>query len=418
MRHEGAMEAREGALFLLDAVLDNRARLEAALSALPVRDPRDRGFAHLIAATVLRRLGTLDAVLEAYLKGSTPARVRHVLRIGAAQLLFLGTAPHAAVGATVGLARSVSEAHSRLANAVLRRVASEGAARLEGLDAARLDTPDWLWSAWWGAYGPATYDIAAAHAAEPPLDLTPAPGYLPLPDARLLPGETWRVAAGTDITALPGFAEGAFWVQDFAASLPARLLRVQLGERVVDLCAAPGGKTAQLLHAGAQVTAVDRDPKRMGTLARNLERLRLSAELVTADATTWRPPAPVDAVLLDAPCTSTGTIRRHPDVARLKRSTDVATVTPLQDSLIDAACAMLRPGGRMVFAVCSLQPEEGPARVAAALRRLPLALDPLGADEVPDGLRTADGCLRTLPCHWADQGGMDGFFAARLIRRA
>jgi 16S rRNA (cytosine967-C5)-methyltransferase len=406
------MEAREGALFLLETVLDKRQRLESALAALPVRDARDRGFAHLIAATVLRRLGTLDAVLEAYLKGSTPARVRHVARIGAAQLLFLGTAPHAAVGETVTLARRVSEPHARLANAVLRRVAAEGAARLEGLDTARLDTPDWLWTAWWTAHGPATYDIAAAHAAEPPLDLTPAPGAAPPAGAAVLPWGSWRMPTGTDVAALD-FDAGTFWVQDSAASFPARLLAAQPGERVIDLCAAPGGKAAQLLHAGATVIAVDRDAHRMAMLAGNLARLNLSAETVVADATAWRPAGRADAVLLDAPCTATGTIRRHPDVARLKRPADVASVTKLQDSLIDAARAMLKPGGRMVYAVCSLQPEEGVARVEAALRR-GWRRDPFSDAELatlPEA-RTRDGDFRTLPFFRA---GMDGFFAARLI---
>jgi 16S rRNA (cytosine967-C5)-methyltransferase len=405
------MEARQGALFLLEAVLDRHQRLEAALTAMPVREARDRGFAHLIAATVLRRLGTLDAVLEAYLRGATPPRVRHVLRIGAAQSLFLGTAPHAAVGETVGLVRRISPPHAGLANAVLRRVAAEGASRLEGLDAARLDAPDWLWSAWWSAYGTATYDIARAHASEPPLDLSPAPGATPPEGATVLPWGSWRMPAGADIGALD-FDAGTFWVQDSAASFPARLLAARPAERVIDLCAAPGGKTIQLLHAGAAVTAVERDPLRMKTLAANLARLTLSAETVVADATTWRPAALADAVLLDAPCTATGTIRRHPDVAHLKRPTDVATVTPLQDSLIDAARAMLRPGGRMIYAVCSLQREEGIARVEAALRRgwrrAPFTPEELAT--LPEA-RTDAGDFRTLP-HF--RGGMDGFFAARL----
>ena len=412
------MDAREGALFLLDQVLARHRRMEAALEALPVTEARERGFAHLIAATVLRRLGSLDGVLDFHLKRGTPDPVRQVLRIGAAQLLFLGTPPHAAVATAVALARRTSEPHARLVNAVLRRVSETGAERLASLDAPRLDTPDWLWRSWWAAYGPATYDIAAAHAIEPPLDLTPAPGATPPEGALLLPTGSWRMPPGTSVTALPGFAEGLFWVQDAAAALPARLLGARPGQQVVDLCAAPGGKTAQLATAGASVTAIDREARRVETMRQNLARLRLSAETIAGDATKWRPPAPVDAVLLDAPCTATGTIRRHPDVARLKQAREVADIIPLQDALLDAAARMLKPGGRLVYAVCSLQPEEGYARIEAALSRLPLRLDPLSEAElaaVPQA-RDAHGCLRTLPCHWADKGGMDGFFAARLIR--
>ena len=411
------MDAREAALLLLEAVLEKHRRMEAALDALPAQDARDRGFAHLIAATVLRRLGTLDAALDPHLRGTTPDRVRQCLRIGAAQLLFLGTAPHAAVGTAVALAKRTSEAHGRLVNAVLRRVAATGQARLAELDSPRLDTPDWLWRSWWAAYGPLTYDIAAAHQAEAPLDLTPRQGAMPPPGAVVLANGSWRLPPGTGVTTLPGFAEGAFWVQDAAASLPARLLAAQPGERVIDLCAAPGGKTAQLVEAGAEVTAIDRDPARVQRMQANLRRLGMQAAILAADATRWRPALPADAVLLDAPCTATGTIRRHPDVARLKQARDVAAIAPLQDSLLDAACAMLRPGGRMVYAVCSLQPEEGLARVQAALARLPLRLDPIRAGELKLAeARTPEGCLRTLPCHWAEQGGMDGFFAARMIR--
>ena len=413
------MDAREAALTLLEQVLEKHRRLEAALDSLPAQDPRDRGFAHLIAATVLRRLGTLDAVLAPHLRGTTPEPVRHLLRIGAAQLLFLGTAPHAAVATAVALAKRTSEAHGRLVNAVLRRVAATGQARLAELDQPRLDTPDWLWRSWWRSYGPATYDIATAHHQEAPLDLTPKQGASPPPGAAILPNGSWRLPPGTLVTSLPGFAEGAFWVQDAAASLPAQLLAVRPGERVVDLCAAPGGKTAQLVAAGATVTAIDRDPARVQRMQANLRRLGMQAETLPADATSWRPPSLADAVLLDAPCTATGTIRRHPDVARLKQARDIAAITPLQDSLLDAACAMLRPGGRMVYAVCSLQPEEGFARIQSALARLPLRLDPIGADDLPlPEARTEEGCLRTLPCHWADLGGVDGFFAARLVRKS
>jgi 16S rRNA (cytosine967-C5)-methyltransferase len=414
------MDARQAAAKLLDAVLRGRRALDAALAALPAMDARDRGFAHLLAATVLRRLGTIDAVLEQCFRRAPPDAVRDVIRLGAAQLLFLGTPPHAAVDSAVNDARRIGgQAFGGLANAVLRRIARDGAALREGLDEARLDTPDWLWSAWWNAYGPATYDIAAQHRTEAPLDLSLLPGAAPPPDAVELPTGTARLPAGTRVTELPGFGAGNFWVQDAAASLPARLLAARAGETVIDLCAAPGGKTAQLAASGARVTAVEHDAARLARLRENLARLRLQVEVIEADATQWRPPAPVDAVLLDAPCTATGTIRRHPDVAHIKRPRDVAAMVAVQSALLGAAAAMLKPGGRLIYAVCSLQPEEGFAQVQAACAGFALRPDPFTAaelDMLPQA-RDAQGCLRTLPHFLADQGGMDGFFAARLARR-
>jgi 16S rRNA (cytosine967-C5)-methyltransferase len=232
-----------------------------------------------------------------------------------------------------------------------------------------------------------------------------------------LPGGSHRYPPGTRPAELPGYAEGLFWVQDAAATLPARLLAARPGERVADLCAAPGGKTAQLAAAGAEVTAIERDADRMRRLRDNLSRLRLPARLVTADAS-WRPEALLDAVLLDAPCSATGTIRRHPDVPHLKRPRDLAALTEAQDRLLDAACAMLRPDGRLVYAVCSLQPDEGFARARAALARLPLVADPIRPDELPGlpGALTEAGFVRTTPAMWSERGGMDGFFVARFRR--
>jgi 16S rRNA (cytosine967-C5)-methyltransferase len=307
-------------------------------------------------------------------------------------------------------------------NAVLRRVAEAGPAALEGLDADRLDTPPWLWTAWHAAYGPAAVRaIAAAHRAggEAPLDLSLAPGAEAPPGGEALPTPgTLRFPAGTRVTELPGFAEGGFWVQDAAAALPARLLGVRPGERVADLCAAPGGKTAQLAAAGARVAAVERDPKRAARLRENLARLRLEAEVVEADAAAWSPPGGprFDAVLLDAPCTATGTIRRHPDIPHLKRPRDVPQMAEAQRGLLAAAARLLAPGtGRLVFATCSLQPEEGEAHLAAAAA-LGLAVDPVRAEEVPglEAALTPAGTLRTRPDLWAERGGMDGFFVARF----
>ena len=403
---------REIAYALVAAVLDRRRPLDEALDAAPASEPRDRAAAHRLAASVLRRLGSLDAVIEPFLTRAPPDGVRHILRLGAAGLLLLETPPHAAVGTAVDLARARKFApFAGLVNAVLRRVAEAGPAALEALDGPRLDTPAWLWTSW----GSAARAIAEAHTHEAPLDLTLAPGT-DLPEgATLLPTGSARMPAGTRVMDIPGYDEGRFWVQDAAAAMPARLLAPQPGERIADLCAAPGGKTAQLAAAGARVMAVERDPARLRRLHDNLARLQLEVEVVQADAATWTPSEPLDAVLLDAPCSATGTIRRHPDALRLKRPKDLIDLTGGQDRLLHAAAAMLRPGGRLIYAVCSLQPEEAEARLANLPGFVPA---PFSAEELaalPDA-RTAQGNLRTHPGMWHGLGGLDGFFAARLVK--
>jgi len=411
---------RTAALHLLTAVLDRRRTLEEALDALPKLDLRDRAAAHRLAATVLRRLGSLDAVLEPFLKKSPPDPVRHILRLGAAGLLLLETPPHAAVATAVSLARAQKlTPFAGLVNAVLRRVATAGPDTLADLDCPRLDTPAWLWSAW-GANARA---IALAHQTEAPLDLTMKPGTEPPPGGETLPTGSIRYPAGTRITELPGFTDGNFWAQDAAAAMPARLLAPRQGERIADLCAAPGGKTAQLAAAGANVVSVERDPVRIDRLKENLARLRFTADCVQADAADWQPAEKFDAILLDAPCSATGTIRRHPDVPHLKRSNDIPGLAQAQDRLIDAAAKLLKPGGRLIYAVCSLQPEEGPvhfhgARLATTLAKGALRHAPFSPEELntlPEA-RDADGNFRSHPGLWADRGGMDGFFAARLIK--
>ncbi|MFL5255721.1 MAG: RsmB/NOP family class I SAM-dependent RNA methyltransferase [Rhodopila sp.] len=406
---------RDSAFDLLTAVLDRRRLLEAALDALPPLEPRDRSAAHRIAAAVLRRMGSLDAVLEPHLRRQPPDPVRIILRIGAAGLLLLATPTHAAVATAVALARTKGLApFAGLVNAVLRKVAAAGDAALADLDSPQLDTPAWLWSSW----GADARAIAVAHQQEAPLDLTLKPGAGVPKGATLLPTGSVRYPAGTAVSAIPGFEAGQLWVQDAAAALPAQLLAARPGEHIADLCAAPGGKTAQLSATGASVIALDRDKQRIQLLNANLQRWGLTAEVITADATAWRPPRLLDAVLLDAPCSATGTIRRHPDVAHLKRPRDVQTMTATQDALLASAEVMLRPGGRLIYAVCSLQPEEARPRIAAALARGVLRHDPFKAEELsglPEAL-TADGFLRTHPGLWPDRGSMDGFFAARLIR--
>jgi 16S rRNA (cytosine967-C5)-methyltransferase len=402
---------REAAYTLLTTVLDQHRTLEEALNALPAMDARDRSAAHRLTAAVLRRAGTLDAVLEPLMRKAPPDPVRNVLRIGAAGLLLLDMPPHAAVGTAVTLARHVGlTPFAGLVNAVLRKVAAEGKPVLETLDSPRLDTPAWLWASW----GADARAIAEAHQHEAPLDLTRQPGTEVPQGGILLPTGSVRFPAGTRVGDIPGFAEGRQWVQDAAAALPAMLLAPKPGERVADLCAAPGGKTAQIAAAGARVTAVERDAARLSRLAENLARLGLEAELIQADVTAWTPPALFDAILLDAPCSATGTIRRHPDVPHLKRPRDINASAETQDALMTAAARMLRPGGRLIYAVCSLQPEEGAPRAAAS----GLTAEPFRRDELP-GLAeaiTPEGHLRTHPGMWPQLGGMDGFFAARIVR--
>jgi 16S rRNA (cytosine967-C5)-methyltransferase len=402
---------RETAYALLTAVLERRRTLEDALNALPAMEARDRSAGHRLAAAVLRCTGTLDAVLEPLMRKAPPDAVRHVLRIGAAGLLLLEMPAHAAVGTAVTLARTVGLApFSGLVNAVLRKVAAGGAGLLEGLDSPRLDTPAWLWASW----GADARVIAEAHQHEAPLDFTLAAGFAPAEGAMLLPTGSVRYPAGTHVADVPGFAEGRVWVQDAAAALPALLLAARPGERVADLCASPGGKTVQLAATGARVTAVERDPTRLARLAENLSRWRVAAELVQADVLSWAPGELFDAVLLDAPCSATGTIRRHPDVPHLKRPRDIAMLAQAQDRLLAAAVRLLRPGGRLIYAVCSLQPEEGAARLVGSGSRV----EPFRAEELP-GLReaiTPEGWLRTHPGMWKDRGGMDGFFCGRLVR--
>jgi 16S rRNA (cytosine967-C5)-methyltransferase len=404
---------REAAFDLLTAVCQRFVPLEDALDSLPPMAARDRAAAHRLAACVLRRMGTLDAVLEPLLKKEPPLPVRQVLRIGAAGLLLLGTAQHAGVATAVGLAKERGlAAFAGLVNAVLRRVASGSLALLDGLDPPRLDTPAWLWRSW----GSDARAIATAHQREAPLDLTLAAGAAAPPGGDELPTGSWRYPPGTRVTELDGYESGSFWVQDAAAAMPAKLLAPLPGERVADLCAAPGGKTAQLASSGAVVTAVERDPARLGRLRDNLNRLRLGADLVLGDVEDWHPAERFDAALLDAPCSATGTIRRHPDIPYLKRPRDIASLAATQANLLGAAIRLVRPGGRVIYSVCSLQPEEG----AAIASRPPPGLEPdpfLPAELacLPEAL-TPEGWMRTHPGLWADKGGMDGFFAARFRR--
>jgi 16S rRNA (cytosine967-C5)-methyltransferase len=425
---DASVVSRRVALDILVACLDKGQPLDDALArhqGFAGLDPRDRAFVRLLLATTLRRLGEIEEVLgfliERPLEGAN-AVGRQVLRLGAAQLLFLGTPPHAAVDTSVRLVVDAGLPHLKgLANAVLRRVSRDGPALLGDRDPARLNTPQWLWDSWTESYGEeATRAIAAAHLIEAPLDLTPrsnAAFWAGQLAGEVLPTGTIRRDGGGNVTELAGFAEGAWWVQDAAATLPVRLLGDVSGKSVVDLCAAPGGKTLQLAAAGATVTAIDISARRMIRVGENLARAGLSAELVTADAGKWVTDATFDAILLDAPCSGTGTLRRHPDIAWLKDEEDVGRLTLTQDRLLVRAADLLKSGGTLVYAVCSLQEDEGLARLEALLARdKRLRRIPVEATELP-GLAdavTPAGDVRTLPSMWPERRGLDGFFIGRL----
>jgi 16S rRNA (cytosine967-C5)-methyltransferase len=425
------LPARAAALAILSDVLRKKRTLDgAAEDALRGARlaPRDAGFARAIASTSLRRFGQLEALVRTFVPKSPPPHkagaTLEILIAGACELLFLNVAPHAAVDAANNLAQADAKAvHFKgLINAVLRRITREGAAVLASGDAAALNTPDWLWARWKAHYGESlARSIAEAHLQVPPLDLTLKGGddpYTEIEGARTLGPSRLRLTDAGRIEDLPGFAQGHWWVQDFAASLPAALFGDVAGKDVIELCAAPGGKTAQLAAGGARVTAVDVSPDRLLRVKENLARLGLRAHCVAADARDWRPETPAPLVFLDAPCTATGTIRRHPDLPWLKSAADLTMCEGLQSELLDAAAEMTAPGGVLVYAVCSLEPEEGTEQVAEFLRRrTDFARDPVAPDTlIAAEFLTSEGDLRTLPSHWPDKGGMDGFYAARLRR--
>ena len=414
------LEARTLALAVLDAALNERAPAEARFAADPATErlePRDRAFARLLYTTVLRQRAVLDAALLPLLRHPPPHKSgMNLLRLGAAQLLLLGTPPHAAVGLTVELAKKRRIVPPALVNAVLRRLVGTKPPVVDPL----ANLPDWLRASWTAAYGAETAAaIATALAKEPPLDLsvkTDAAGWAARLGGEVVGPATVRLREAGAVERLPGYRAGAWWVQDLAASLPARLVGAKPGMAVLDLCAAPGGKTAQLVQAGAKVTAVERERGRAERLRENLARLDLEAEIVVADAMDYAPATPFDAVLLDAPCSATGTIRRHPDILWSKTEADVQRLAGLQGRLLDAAARLVRPGGTLVHAVCSLEPEEGPAVVEAFLSRHPGFVRQPIAEAECGFAPTPSGDLRTHPALLAEKGGMDGFFIARFTK--
>ena len=415
------LAARRAALDLLAAALARRAGLDEAQtkSGFGALSLRDRGFAHALVLAVLRRLGPIDRALDARLKSAPPDAVRNILRLGAAQTFVLGAPAYAAVSASVDLAAASkgTERFKGLVNAVLRGLLREP----PDLDDPEALAPPWLFARWQAAYGADTARaIAAEIAREPATDLTARDPSVAPPEelsVEVLAGGTWRTSLRGDVAGWPGFAEGTWWVQDASASVPARLLAVGPGQTALDLCAAPGGKTLQLAAAGAEVTAVDRSAARLVRVGENLARLGLTAETIAAEAGDGRDDREFDAVLLDAPCSATGTFRRNPDVLWAARPSDVASLAAVQSRLLDSAARRVKPGGRLVYCVCSLEIEEGEAQTSEFLARTPgFTLDPMVAEEggAPAASLRADGTLRILPHH--REGGTDGFYVARFRR--
>jgi len=430
------LDARRAAVRLLAAVIDARTPLDAltdnehghpqflALSA------RDKALVRAILVSALRHRCTIESLIRETLERPLPEKARalsHILHVGAAQILFLDVPDSAAVDLAVAQAKTDPRTarFSGLVNAVLRNLARGGGEALPRALARTRDAPAWFMEHLESAYGRETADaILAAHRREPPTDFTvksDPDGWAVRLGGRVLPNGSVRVdRLPAPVAELPGYAEGEWWVQDAAASLPARLLGDVRRRAVADLCAAPGGKTAQLAQAGAMVTAVDLSASRLQRLEVNLNRLGLTAQTVKADLLAWRPDQRFDAVLLDAPCSSTGTVRRHPDVPWTKRPEDIQRLAELQSRLLERALMLLRPGGVLVFANCSLDPAEGEELVGRLLaERREVVLYPVRASELPDAEHfiTSEGYLRTTPAvpETAGQlGDVDGFFAARL----
>lgn len=424
---------RDVALALLLDTLERGRPISNSLDAdtrLTFMSTRDRAFAHLLILTVLRRLGQLDSLIDHQLGdpqlGNSRASpiVRNILRLGVAQLIFLGTPPHAAVNSSVNLAKSQQvQKFKKLINAVLRRISENGILKVKKHDPPKLNTPDWLWRRWCAEFGEDTArNIATAHLREPSLDITVKSSPVAWEKrlkAQILPTGSLRRTVGGNVANLAGYSDGEWWVQDAAAALPAHLLGSINNMTVVDLCAAPGGKTLQLAAMGARVLAVDKSASRLERLQSNLNRLSLKATLIQADAELWRPTTPCDAVLLDAPCTATGTIRRHPDVAHRIAEADIQRMATIQERLLKSAVYMVKPNGILVYSVCSLEREEGTNRIEALLVDNPhLSIAPITNLELPELKEaiTSEGYLRTTPALWQSLGGIDGFFIARMLR--
>ncbi|HEY5720804.1 MAG TPA: RsmB/NOP family class I SAM-dependent RNA methyltransferase [Allosphingosinicella sp.] len=406
-------ESRRAAIRLLDAVLRKGLPLESALdgAARGLDRADDRAFAHAIAAETLRRLVDLDVLIDGATKQRLPddSKARFALRIALAQALAMDTPPHAAIATALPL---VEGGPRRLVHGVFGAL-MRGGAKLPDIPSLPPAVEE-RWRRSWGEY--AAFAAARLLAVPPPLDLSFA-GEPPadMEGTSLLPGHL-RVSGKTAVPGLTGFGEGHWWVQDIAASIPARLLGAGAGRTVLDLCAAPGGKTMQLAAAGFAVTAVDMSESRLARLSENLERTNLGAEIVVADVLEWKPREKVDAILLDAPCSATGIYRRHPDVLHRLRPRAVAELAEGQRKMLARAASWLKPGGTLVYSVCSLEREEGEAIADAFAAQGVLETDPIRPEELGGRIPVADGRIRILPGFLIEEGGADGFFIARFRR--
>ena len=416
---------------LLRTCLDRKLTVEEAMSSshdVQRLDARDRAFLSTLLLTSFRHGGEIDAILARLVDRPLPRKsgsARSILILGVTQLLFLDMAPHAVIDLAVRSAKADRNAlhFSGLINAVLRKVSSGGQALRDGLDAPRLNTPEWLWLRWVKSYGEDTArQIAVANAERPSLDLSfkanatdwqEALGGEPLPNGQL------RLPAGhVPVPELAGFAEGEWWIQDAAATIPARLGGDVRGKSVLDLCAAPGGKTLQFAAMGARVTALDLSEVRLRRLRENLERTGLEASVLVEDALSPELTGAWDVVMLDAPCSATGTIRRHPELPYLKDETQVKELAGLQRRLLRKAGQLVTPGGILIYCTCSLEPEEGEMRVRGFLADNPdFTIFPATGDWLPQGAVQTGGWVRTLPfMSYGTSRGMDGFFAVALRR--
>jgi len=427
------LPAREAAYKILCDVLLKNTPLDQVIATHPKiipLEPRDRNLARMIIMTALRHKGQMDDIINRARDNAAdirPENIRILLYIGITQLLFMDIPDHAAVDTTVQLADQERLTRQKgLINAILRRTTREGQKWLSKQDSVQTNIPKYLLSAWIDDYGlTAAADIAKASLAEAAMDITVKNSnnieqLAEKLSADILPTGSLRLKSAGDVTQLDGFDAGTWWVQDASAALPAKLLGNDLsGQNIVDLCAAPGGKTAQIAAAGANVTAVDRSANRLKRLNENMARLEFtqSVKTVVADGASWRPPSPVDAVLLDAPCSATGTIRRHPDVMHLKSDTDISRLAALQENLLNNMPNILKSGGILIYCTCSLQKKEGEEQIQKFLDKnsdfqtVPVKTEELGGLK---NIITPEGWVRVLPTNLPDQGGMDGFFAARL----
>jgi 16S rRNA (cytosine967-C5)-methyltransferase len=404
---------------MLDAVLRRGRTLDSAAQAARDLKPADQALAVAIAGEALRRLPDLDALIDGATRQRLPddSKARMVLRIALAQKVGLGTPEHALVATALPL---VDGGPRRLVHGVLGTLLRRG---IPAMDSPRL--PDAVEQRWGEAWGDDVVESARRSIARrPPLDLSfvddaEAKAFAEIAEGKSLARHHVRLHDSGAVSQLPGFGEGRWWVQDLAASLPARMIPADAGD-VLDLCAAPGGKTMQLAGARHRVTAVDQSESRLKRLRENLERTGLDAQLVTTDALKWKPERAFDAILLDAPCSATGTFRRHPEVLYRARPAIIRDGAELQRQLLDRAAAWLRPGGALVYSICSLEPAEGEAVIAAFLDANPdFAIDPPRTGELPDFVTPDErGCVRVLPGLLESEGGLDGFFVARLVRTA